>query len=183
MESQLSKMVYSWGFQGFGSMKMNPCPCGYMGSEKKECTCSLDEIRRYQKKISGPLLDRIDIQIEVNPVEYKDMISDVKSESSEEIRKKVIRAWEIQKIRYKKEKISTNAQLTTPLIKKYCKLTDEGEKVLALAFDRLGLSARGYTKIVKLARTLADLEESEDIEVTHIAEAIGYRDIDSKYFG
>ncbi len=161
---------------------MNPCPCGYMSSEKRECTCSLDEIRRYQKKISGPLLDRIDLQVEVSGVEYKEMVSSAKAESSEEIRKRVVEAREIQKNRYKNEKITTNSQLTTPLIKKYCHMSETAQKLLETAFDRLALSARGYTKIIKVARTIADLEKSENIEDTHIAEAIGYRDIDSKYF-
>ena len=161
---------------------MNPCPCGYMSSDKRECTCSLDEIRRYQKKISGPLLDRIDLQVEVSGIEYKEMVSYEKAENSLEIRKRVVKAREVQKERYKNEKITTNSQLTTPLIKKYCKLTDEAQKILEMAFDRMGLSARGYTKIIKVARTIADLEGCEEINEAHIAEAIGYRDIDTKYF-
>ncbi len=161
---------------------MNPCPCGYMSSDKRECTCSLDEIRRYQKKISGPLLDRIDLQVEVSGIEYKEMVSSEKAEKSSEIRKRVVMAREVQKERYKNEKITTNSQLTTPLIKKYCKLTDAAQKILEMAFDRMGLSARGYTKIIKVARTIADLEGIAEINETHIAEAIGYRDIDTKYF-
>ncbi len=161
---------------------MNPCPCGYMSSDKRECTCSLDEIRRYQKKISGPLLDRIDLQVEVSGIEYKEMVSSEKSESSLEIRKRVVMAREVQKERYKNEKITTNSQLTTPLIKKYCMLSNEAQKILEMAFDRMGLSARGYTKIIKVARTIADLEGCAEINETHIAEAIGYRDIDTKYF-
>ena len=161
---------------------MNPCPCGYMSSDKRECTCSLDEIRRYQKKISGPLLDRIDLQVEVSGIEYKEMVSSEKAEKSSEIRKRVVKAREVQKERYKNEKITTNSQLTTPLIKKYCHLTDEAQKILEMAFDRMGLSARGYTKIIKVARTIADLEGTDEINETHVAEAIGYRDIDIKYF-
>ena len=161
---------------------MNPCPCGYMSSDKRECICSLDEIRRYQKKISGPLLDRIDLQVEVSGIEYKEMVSSEKAEKSSEIRKRVVMAREVQKERYKNEKITTNSQLTTPLIKKYCKLTDAAQKILEMAFDRMGLSARGYTKIIKVARTIADLEGIAEINETHIAEAIGYRDIDTKYF-
>ena len=161
---------------------MNPCPCGYMSSDKRECTCSLDEIRRYQNKISGPLLDRIDLQVEVSGIEYKEMVSSEKAEKSSEIRKRVVMAREVQKERYKNEKITTNSQLTTPLIKKYCQLTDSAQKILEMAFDRMGLSARGYTKIIKVARTIADLDGYEEINETHIAEAIGYRDIDTKYF-
>lgn len=161
---------------------MNPCPCGYMGSENKECKCSLDEIRRYQKKISGPLMDRIDLQIEVPAVKYKDLSSKEHGESSAEIKKRVVKARKIQYERYKDEEITTNSQLTTPLIEKYIDISDEGQELLEFAFDKLSLSARGYTKIIKVARTIADLEGFEEITQQHIAEAIGYRDISEKYF-
>ncbi len=155
---------------------MNPCPCGYHGSNVKECTCTLDQIKRYQKKISGPLLDRIDIQIEVPAVKYDEISSAEKAESTEEIRKRVIRARELQKMRYAGEGILTNAELTAPLVKKYCPLSDDAQTMLKQAFSVLGLTARGYDKIIKVARTIADLEESEQIEMHHLAEAIGYRD-------
>ena len=160
---------------------MNPCPCGYFGSELKTCTCSHDEIRRYHRKISGPLFDRIDIQIEVPALKYKEITDNTVNETSEEIRKRVIRTREIQKQRYKDDGILTNSELTTPLIKKYCKLTPDAENILQSAFENMGLSARGYTKIVKIARTIADMEESENIEVHHLAEAISYRDLKTKY--
>ncbi|MBR5239308.1 MAG: YifB family Mg chelatase-like AAA ATPase, partial [Clostridia bacterium] len=156
---------------------MNPCPCGYHGSKVKECTCTLDQIKRYQKKISGPLLDRIDIQIEVPAVNYDEISSLERSESSENIRKRVIRCRELQKKRYEGEGILTNAELTAPLVKKYCPLTNDAEAMLKQAFSVLGLTARGYDKIIKVARTIADLEESEQIEVHHLAEAISYRDM------
>ncbi len=158
---------------------MNPCPCGYHGSPVKECTCTFDQIKRYQKKISGPLLDRIDIQIEVPAVNYDEISSMEKSESSENIRKRVIRAREIQKKRYEGEGILTNAELTAPLVKKYCPLTKEAEAMLKQAFSVLGLTARGYDKIIKVARTIADLEESQQIEMHHLAEAISYRDMEN----
>ncbi len=156
---------------------MNPCPCGYYGSAVKECTCTLDQIKRYQKKISGPLLDRIDIQIEVPAVNYDEISSLERAESSENIRKRVIRCRELQKKRYEGEGILTNAELTAPLVKKYCPLTPDAEAMLKQAFSVLGLTARGYDKIIKVARTIADLEESEQIQMHHLAEAISYRDM------
>lgn len=160
---------------------MNPCPCGYFGSDVKPCTCSNEEIRRYQRKISGPLFDRIDIQIEIPALKYNQLSDSNKAESSDIIRKRVTQAREIQEKRYKGSGIRTNAELTSPMIKEYCKLSNEANNVLRRAFDNLGLSARGYTKILKLARTIADMEKSENIEVYHIAEAISYRDMTTKY--
>lgn len=161
---------------------MNPCPCGYMGSENKECKCSFEEIRKYQKKISGPLMDRIDLQIEVPAVKYSDLLSKEEKEGSKVIKERVLKARKIQYERYKEESITTNSQLTTPLIEKYIRISESGKKLLEQAFDKLALSARGYTKIVKVARTIADLENCEEIDNIHIAEAIGYRDISEKYF-
>lgn len=160
---------------------MNPCPCGYFGSDVKECTCSHSEIKRYHRKISGPLFDRIDIQIEVPALRYNQIARAEKAESSAEIRKRVFRAREIQQKRYEGRGISTNAELTTPMIKEFCPMTEEAEKTLQEAFERLGLTARGYTKIIKLARTIADMEEEEIINVYHIGEAITYRDPQIKY--
>lgn len=159
---------------------MNPCPCGYYGSHIKECSCTLDQIKKYQKKISGPLLDRIDIQIEVPSVNYDEIASLEKAESSQTIRDRVIRAREIQKMRYQGEGILTNAELTAPLVKKYCVLTQDAQNMMKQAFSVLGLTARGYDKIIKVARTIADLEESELIQMHHLAEAISYRDIEKR---
>lgn len=159
---------------------MNPCPCGYLGSQVKECNCTLDQIKRYQKKLSGPLLDRIDIQIEVPAINYDEMSSVERGESSAEIRKRVMRARQIQKERYQGEGILTNAELTAPLVKKYCPLTPDAEAMLKQAFSLLGLTARGYDKIIKVARTIADLAESEEITMEHLAEAISYRDVENR---
>ncbi len=159
---------------------MNPCPCGYYGSHIKECSCTIDQIKKYQKKISGPLLDRIDIQIEVPSVNYDEISSLEKAESSQIIRNRVIRAREIQKKRYEGEGILTNAELTAPLVKKYCVLTQDAQNMIKQAFSVLGLTARGYDKIIKVARTIADLEESELIQMHHLAEAISYRDIENR---
>lgn len=133
-------------------------------------------------KISGPLLDRIDICIEVSPVQYKKLDSDEKIETSEEIKKRVNNARKIQLERYKESNILSNSELTPKLIDKYCKLDSKGKQILENAFNRLKLSARAYGRILKVARTIADLEKSENIEVKHIAEAIQYRAIDRKYW-
>ena len=162
---------------------MNPCPCGYYGSKEKDCTCSNTAISKYMGKISGPLLDRIDICIEVSPVKYKKLDSTEKIETSEEIKKRVDKARKIQQERYKGCKILSNSELTPKLIDKYCKLDERGKKILEDAFNKLKLSARAYGRILKVARTIADLEESINIEVRHIAEAIQYRSIDRKYWG
>ena len=161
---------------------LNPCPCGNWGSEVKECSCTMDQIKKYQKKISGPLLDRIDIQIEVPAVKYKEIASNEKSESTSLIRERIIKARKMQEERYKNTGITTNSDLTTPLIKELCQLTEEANAMLKSAYESLGLSARGYTKIIKVARTIADLENEPDISGLHIAEAIQYRGLTEKYF-
>jgi magnesium chelatase family protein len=161
---------------------MNPCPCGYYGSKEKECTCSNVAISKYMGKISGPLLDRIDICIEVSPVKYEKLDSAEKIESSAEIKARVNKARKIQYERYKNSKILSNAELTPKLIDEFCKLDEKGKKILEEAFNRLKLSARAYGRILKVARTIADLEASANIEVKHIAEAIQYRSIDRKYW-
>lgn len=161
---------------------MNPCPCGYFGSKDKECTCTPNSISKYMGKISGPLLDRIDICIEVSPVKYQKLDSSEKIETSEEIKKRVNKARKIQLERYKSNKILSNSELTPKLIEKYCTLDSKGKLILENAFNKLKLSARAYGRILKVARTIADLDESENIEVKHIAEAIQYRSIDRKYW-
>ena len=162
---------------------MNPCPCGYFGSKEKECTCSQNQILRYISKISGPLLDRIDIHIEVTPVKYQNLENSSNEEGSEEIKKRVNKARNIQYERYKEHGIFSNSELTPGLMEKYCKLDKQGKEILKMAFNKLGLSARAYGRILKLARTIADLEQKEKIESFHIAEAIQYRSLDRKYWG
>lgn len=160
---------------------MNPCPCGYYGSSDKECTCSSKVVRRYLNKVSGPLLDRIDIHIEVKPVKYSKLNAKERIETSNEIKFRVNKARKIQIERYKNEKIFSNSELTSNMLEKYCELDEGSRKLLEIAFEKLKLSARAYSKILKIARTIADLEEKEKIEQKHIAEAIQYRTLDKKY--
>lgn len=173
-------LTYPCNFMFVASM--NPCPCGFYGSKEKECTCTHVAISNYMGKISGPLLDRIDIQIEVTPVKYKNLEDNKNTESSEEIRQRVNKARLIQQKRYNAESIYSNSQLTPKLIEKYCKIDVDSKNLMELAFNKLGLSARAYGRILKVARTIADLENKENIEKKHIAEAIQYRSLDKKYW-
>lgn len=159
---------------------MNPCPCGYYGYSDK-CTCTPNKINKYMGRISGPLLDRIDIQVEAGPVDYKDLSKSKKGESSAEIKKRVIKAHKIQQERYKNEKIHFNSQLSAAQIEKYCHLGEREKAMLKNVFDTLNFSARAYHKLLKLSRTIADLAGSEDIEMKHIAEAIQLRNLDRKF--
>jgi len=168
---------------------MNPCPCGYFGHPLKECICTPFQIQKYMNKISGPLLDRIDIHIEVPALKVSEITSGNRtSESSEIIRQRVVKARKIQQERYKEvttsneKKIYANAHLTPKLIKKYCPIDNEGENLLKNALERLGLSARAYDRILKVARTIADLEEKESIKAQHLAEAIQYRSLDRSFW-
>lgn len=155
---------------------MNPCPCGYLGDSKVECTCSDFQKEKYKNKISGPLLDRIDIQVKVPRQDYEKLrINSKKSESSKEIRKRVNKAREIQLERYKGTKVLFNSMLTPSMIEKWCKIGEEEERLMKMAFDNLSLSARGYHRILKLARTIADLDGCENISSSHISEALQYR--------
>jgi len=161
---------------------MNPCPDGNFGDPKRECHCTPYQIQKYRSKISGPLLDRIDIHIEVPSIAYRDLANKTEGTSSAEMRKSVIQAREIQTQRFKNEKILTNSRMNNRQIKKYCKLDDESEALLKQAIDELGLSARAYTRILKVARTISDMENSEHIQVQHISEAIQYRSLDRSHF-
>jgi len=160
---------------------MNPCPCGYYGSPHA-CTCNQNEIAKYLGKISGPLLDRIDIQVEAVYINFDEINDTVKQESSEEILKRVLKAREIQNARYENENINNNSELSAAQIEKYCRLNDECKALLKNIFDKLKLSARGYHKILKVARTIADLDGQEIINQYHITQAINYRSLDRKYW-
>ena len=158
---------------------MNPCPCGYYNHPEKECVCLPGAVKRYLNKISGPLLDRIDIHMEIVPVPFDDLSNKPIGESSSTIRERVIKARKIQEDRYRKEEsIYCNAQMNTRLLRKYAVLNNESKSLIQNAMKRLNLSARAYDRILKLARTIADLDNSENIEIHHISEAITYRNLD-----
>ena len=158
---------------------MNPCPCGYFGDHNHECTCSSSDIQRYMSRISGPLMDRIDIHITVPAVKFKDLSSDSRGEPSEKIRLRVNEARKRQLERFKdEENMFCNAHMESRDIRRFCKITDESQSLLALAINKQGLSARAYDRILKVARTIADLAGSDDIETGHVAEAIHYRTLD-----
>ncbi len=158
---------------------MNPCPCGYFTSETHVCTCTPFQIQRYRSKVSGPLLDRIDIQIEVPAVPYEALRQKGEAESSEQIRERVERARQIQAKRFARHrKVFTNAQMKTRDIRRYCALDREGDDLLKTAITQLGFSARAYHRILKVARTIADLDGMEAIHASHVAEAIQYRSLD-----
>ncbi len=162
---------------------MNPCPCGFFGHPTKSCTCSPKMVSKYLNRISGPMLDRLDLQIEVPPVDYNDLSSSRPEESSAQIRERVNKARRIQTERYKGTEVTCNSRLTPALMKKYCVLSDEAAKLLQASFDNLGMSARAYDRILKVSRTIADLDGSEKIEMMHVAQAIRFRSLDRKYWG
>ena len=158
---------------------MNPCPCGYYNHPEKECVCAPGIVQKYLNKISGPLLDRIDLHIEVTPVPFSELSKQQLSENSQQIRERVIKARQIQSTRYKQaESIHCNAQMSSKDLKKHCQLNEAANALLKNAMERLGLSARAYDRIIKVARTIADMETSENIETNHLAEAIQYRSLD-----
>ncbi|MEF2920427.1 MAG: YifB family Mg chelatase-like AAA ATPase [Acutalibacteraceae bacterium] len=161
---------------------MNPCPCGYFGHPARNCICGSKAVSKYLSKVSGPMLDRIDIHIEVPPVEFADLTSETPEESSAEIKKRVNAARAIQHQRYKGTGIKSNAGLNSALLNQCCPMDDKAKQLLGKAFDKMGLSARAYDRILKVARTIADLDNSEIINSTHIAEAVQYRSLDRKYW-
>ena len=161
---------------------MNPCPCGYYGHPTRSCSCPNGAPARYLSKVSGPLLDRLDIHIEVPPVDYNQLSDAEAGESSASIRERVNEARKIQIERFKGTTISCNAKMTPSLTRQYCVLSQQAAKTLEISFEKLGLSARAYDKILKIARTIADLDKSENIENIHIMEALQYRSLDRKFW-
>lgn len=157
---------------------MNPCPCGNYGSRELNCTCSPTQIQKYLKKISGPLLDRIDLKINVDRVKFLELSDKGLEESSEEIKKRVDKARKIQQERFAGSKVRTNSKMTSKMINEYCKLDLESENLMRVAFEKYHISARGYTRILKVARTIADLDGCLDIKINHLTEALAYRNID-----
>lgn len=160
---------------------MNPCPCGYYNHPEKECVCGPGVVQRYLNKISGPLLDRIDLHVEVTPVSFDELTKDVPSEGSKEIRKRVEETRQIQQLRYVEGSgIHCNAQMTKNDLDSFCKIDESGNTILKNAMDRMGLTARAYDRILKVARTIADIDKSEKIEPNHLAEAIQFRSLDKE---
>lgn len=161
---------------------MNPCPCGYFGHPTRPCTCSQYAIDRYLQKISGPLLDRVDLHVEVSPVNYEELASEAEGEESAAILQRVLAARKIQQQRYAGTNVYCNAQLPSAMLRTVCRMTPAANKLLQAAFERMGLSARAYDRILKVARTIADLDASEMLDVQHISEAVQYRSLDRKYW-
>ncbi|RYD71548.1 MAG: ATP-binding protein, partial [Sphingobacteriales bacterium] len=158
---------------------MNPCPCGFYNHPEKECVCAPGVVQKYLSKISGPLLDRIDLHVEVTPVNFSELASSRETEKSELIRARVIKAREIQDQRFAdKADLHYNAQMSPKMVRKVCQISEAGTTLLKSAMERLGLSARAYDRILKVARTIADLDGSESVELEHLAESINYRSLD-----
>ncbi len=161
---------------------MNPCPCGYFGHPTRACSCTPYAIERYLQRISGPLLDRIDLHVEVAPVEYADLARETGGEGSAEILKRVLAARAVQSERYAGTGVSCNARLPSAMLRGVCRLSPDADRLLRAAFERMGLSARAYDRVLKVSRTIADLAGSERIEAEHISESVQYRNLDRKYW-
>lgn len=177
----MGRLTYPCSFTLIAAM--NPCPCGFYNHPVRQCTCSEDSVRRYLSRISGPLLDRIDIHVEVPPVDYDNLTVKSQEEKSEDIRKRVNAARAIQTARYEGTSINCNANLDASMFEKVCVIDDRANMLLKTAFERMGLTARAYDRILKVARTIADLDNSEIICASHITEAIQFRSLDRKYWG
>lgn len=163
---------------------MNPCPCGYFNHPTKECSCGPGVVQKYLSRVSGPLLDRIDIHLEVTPVEFNELTTNRNSENSNEIRTRVMKARKIQEMRYREyEEIHSNSQISTKQVKEICQISDTGNALLRTAMERLNLSARAYDRILKVSRTIADLDGSDEIRIEHLSEAIQYRSLDRDDWG
>lgn len=160
---------------------MHPCPCGYYTDPRKACRCTPNKIANYMAKISGPLLDRIDIHVELPSIKYKELTDTKDAEPSSAIKVRIEKARLIQRERFKSEGIFYNAQMNTKLTKKYCLLEDEAKELLKMAMTELGLSARAYDKVLKVSRTIADLAGPEVIRAEHVAEAVQYRNLDRQW--
>lgn len=178
-----AKLQVSYPSRFLLAAAMNPCPCGYLSDPRKACRCSLAQIQKYQSKISGPILDRIDLHVEVPALNYQTLASEELAESSETIRSRILACRRIQTLRYEGKIWKVNALMRAREMKHYCRPDAEGRKLIEMAMKELRLSARAYYKILKIARTIADLEEAETLSSQHIAEAIQYRSLDRQWWG
>ena len=176
----ISRSLYSVDFPASFTLlaSMNPCPCGYYNHPDKQCVCAPGLVQKYLNRVSGPLLDRIDLHVEVTPVSFDELTERRESDSSSVIRDRVIKARKIQENRLGSKQMYCNAQMNTRTLKKYCSIDDEAMHVLKQAMDKLELSARAYDRILKVSRTIADLDGADSIKANHIAEAIQYRSLD-----
>ena len=159
---------------------MNPCPCGFHGDPKRQCRCTPQQVEKYRERISGPVLDRIDLHVEAPAVAFDELRSTERTEPSAEIRERVVQVREIQRARFGEGKVRINSRMGSQQVRKFCALTTDAENLLRMALDSLNLSARAHDRILKVARTIADLGEAESIAPDHIAEAIQYRTLDRK---
>jgi magnesium chelatase family protein len=159
-------------------LQPNGCPCGYRGHPTRSCSCTFRQIQGYQSRISGPLLDRIDIHVEVPAVNYRDLSAETAGESSAQVKERVDRARGVQKARFKRSKAGSNSGMSARQIRSICKIDEAGHAMLKNCVDRLGMSARAHARILKVARTIADLDQKENIETHHLSEAIQYRTLD-----
>ena len=157
---------------------MNPCPCGYSTDPRRECRCTPGQIQKYMAKISGPLLDRIDLHVEVPALSYNELISPKSSEASSEVSLRVAKVREMQQQRFALETILCNAEMNPRHVKSYCKVDEEGHRILKMAITDLGMSARAFDRILKVSRTIADLDQSQQIKSHHVSEVIQYRTLD-----
>ena len=174
-----SKMSVTYPASFMLVASMNPCPCGFYNHPEKECVCAPGVVQKYLNKISGPLMDRIDLHVEVTPVSFNELSSTRKSENSADIRERVIRAREIQIKRFEgKDNLHSNAQMEAKMVQEICVIGDTGKNLLNRAMTKLNLSARAYDRIIKVSRTIADLAGSEEIKTEHLAEAIQFRSLD-----
>lgn len=160
---------------------LNPCPCGFRGDPKRKCNCTPQQIERYVGKLSGPLLDRIDIHIEVPPVPFRELSEDRGGQTSEQMREAVLKGREVQRERYGKSSSLLNGKMRPREIRKFCKLEKDAESLLRAAMEEMGLSARAHDKILRVSRTIADLDQAEKITAPHLSEAINYRSMDRMY--
>jgi len=178
-----SKMSVTYPASFMLVASMNPCPCGYFNHPEKECVCAPGVVQKYLNKISGPLMDRIDLHVEVTPVSFSELSGERRTDNSEVIRERVLKARDIQAKRFEGKQLYYNAQMEAQMVQEICKINEAGKNLLSRAMQKLNLSARAYDRIIKVSRTIADLAGSEEIKTEHLAEAIQFRSLDREDWG